>query len=249
MAADGSRAGGFLSADGSDGAADGGAKARSGPSPLPWIAPFAVFMLLLVAEPWLADALEGVLDARWLYGVRNAVTLLLLVLFWRHYRELRDTPRTGAAGWAAGVAVGAGVFVLWILLDFPPLVTGPGDGGFGPRVDGAVHWGFALTRIAGAALVVPVMEELFWRSFVMRWIERPRFLDVDPATVGLKGVLVSSAIFASEHRLWFAGLLAGLAYAELYRRTGDLRVAVVAHALTNALLGIWVLGTGSWGFW
>jgi CAAX prenyl protease-like protein len=144
--------------------------------------------------------------------------------------------------------VGVGVFVLWIALDFPPLVMGEGDP-FDPRVDGRIHPGFALTRLAGAALVVPVMEEIFWRSFLMRWLEKPSFLEVDPRQVGPKALLITSAVFAAEHRLWFAGLLAGLLYGELYRRTGDIRVVVLSHAVTNGLLGVYVLATGSWTFW
>ena len=30
-------------------------------------------------------------------------------------------------------------------------------------------------RWIGATLVVPVMEELFWRSFLMRWFQRTQF--------------------------------------------------------------------------
>ena len=58
-----------------------------------------------------------------------------------------------------------------------------------------------------------------------------------------------SVLFATEHRLWFAGLLAGLAYGWLYKRSGNLWVPIVAHALTNALLAAYVLATGSWSFW
>lgn len=214
----------------------------------PRILPFAVFIVLLLVEPWLAEWLAGVLDERWLYAFRSAVTALVLLLLWGRYVELRQTPPTGVAGWVAGIAVGVGVFVLWIALDFPPLVMGEGDP-FDPRVDGRIHAGFALTRLAGAALVVPVMEEIFWRSFLMRWLEKPNFLDVDPGDVGPKALLITSAVFAAEHRLWFAGLLAGLLYGELYRRTRDIRVVVVSHAVTNGLLGVYVLATDSWSFW
>ena len=108
----------------------------------------------------------------------------------------------------------------------------------------------SLTGIlAGAALVVPIMEELFWRSFIMRWLQRATFLSVDPSSVGWKALLISSALFASEHRLWFAGLLAGLAYGWLYKRSGNLWVPTVSHAVTNALLGIYVLATGMWMYW
>lgn len=60
---------------------------------------------------------------------------------------------------------------------------------------------------------------------------------------------MTSVVFALEHRLWFAGLLAGLVYGELYRRTGTLWIVIFAHALTNGFLGGYVVATGSWGFW
>jgi len=214
----------------------------------PRILPFAAFIAVMVVEPWVGSALAPVLDPRWLYGIRAGITALVLLALWKHYDELSEVPAAGGGAWGAAVGVGVGVLVLWILLDFPPLVVGESVG-FDPRVDGRVHLGFAITRLAGSALVVPVMEELFWRSFVMRWLERPRFLEVDPRSVGWKALVISSVAFATEHHLWFAGLLAGMAYGELYRRTGNLRLAVVAHAVTNAGLGAWVLANGAWGFW
>ena len=197
---------------------------RTGPV-WPWIAPFAVFIVLLGLEPYLADLVEPVLDPRWLYAFRAGVTALVLLALWKHYVELRETPATSASAWMG---------------DPDP---------FDPRVDGTLHLGFALTRLAGAALVVPVMEELFWRSFLMRWLERPAFRHVLPRDIGIKPLLITSAIFAVEHRLWFAGLLAGLLYGELYRRTGDIRVVILAHAITNLLLGLYVLATGHFEFW
>jgi uncharacterized protein len=213
------------------------------------IAPFVVFIILMVAQPLLAKWLAPILDDRWLYGLRSLITAVLLLALWRHYDELHRSPRASLRAWLLAAAVGCGVFILWILLDFPPLVFGGSDNPYTPLVNGQIHWGLALTRLAGSALVVPVMEELFWRSFLMRWLEKPRFLSVEPASVGWKALLISSVVFALEHHLWFAGLLAGLAYGELYRRTGSLWLVILAHAITNALLGVYVLGTGSWSFW
>lgn len=215
----------------------------------PRIVPFAVFIALMVAEPYLADWVEPVLDPRWLYAARSGLTALVLLALWGRYVELRPEARAGTSAWLIGAGAGAVVFVLWITLDFAPLIMGEPETPFDPTVDGRIHPGFALTRLAGAALVVPVMEELFWRSFLMRWIVKARFSEVEPGEVGWKPLLITSAVFALEHRLWFAGLLAGLVYGELYRRTGDLRVVILAHAVTNAALGVYVLGTGSWGFW
>lgn len=215
---------------------------------LPRVLPFTVFIALLATEKFLVPVVEPHFDPRWLYAIRSAVTAVILIALWRHYIELRDVPRTGSAGWAAGVAAGVGVFLFWIVLDFSPLVIGEAKG-YDPRVGGTMDWGLALTRLAGSALVVPVMEELFWRSFLMRWMEKARFIDVSPGNVGAGSLVMTSFVFALEHRLWFAGLLAGLIYGELYRRTGNLWVVIVAHAITNGLLGLYVLQTGRWDFW
>lgn len=100
-----------------------------------------------------------------------------------------------------------------------------------------------------AALLVPVMEELFWRGFLMRWLAQPAFEAVDPRRVGLRAVLVSTALFMLAHTLWLAAIVAGLAYALLYARTGRLWNAVIAHTVTNGALGVWVAATGNWQFW
>ena len=107
----------------------------------------------------------------------------------------------------------------------------------------------AFLRLLALAAVVPVMEELFWRSLVMRWIQARDFLSVDPGRTGFAAFALSSALFASEHSLWLAGLLAGAAYAWVYRRSGNLWTAIVSHAITNAALGTYVLATGSWRYW
>jgi CAAX prenyl protease-like protein len=51
------------------------------------------------------------------------------------------------------------------------------------------------------------------------------------------------------HTLWLAAVMAGLAYALLYVRSGKLWLPVIAHAVTNGALGIWVVATGNWQFW
>lgn len=218
------------------------------------IVPRAVPFIVFVAFIALDDALSRLsvvigIDARWWYGVRVAIVALLLAWYWRGYVELHATTPVGPAGWSIAIAVGIAVFALWINLDLRWLTFG-NSAGYDPRDDaGVVDAGFALARISGAVLVVPVMEELFWRSLVMRWIHSRRFLEIDARVVGMKGLVLSAVLFALEHHLWFAGLLAGLAYGWLYRRTGNVWTAVVAHGVTNALLGVWVLLTGAWQFW
>ncbi|MDP3331927.1 MAG: CAAX prenyl protease-related protein [Methylococcaceae bacterium] len=93
------------------------------------------------------------------------------------------------------------------------------------------------------------MEELFWRSFIMRWIDRADFSALSPVNISTKALFISSILFASEHSYWFAGLVAGLVYGLLYIRTQNLWAPVIAHAVTNGVLGVWVLYTGHWNYW
>jgi CAAX prenyl protease-like protein len=214
------------------------------------IVPFGVFIAFIALDGPLTELAPSLgMDPRWWYAIRIAVVAWILIWHWRSYVELASARNVRALDWAVALLAGVAVFVLWINLDFEPLAFGVA-GGFDPRVAaGEMNWGLVATRMAGAALVVPVMEELFWRSFVMRWIQKPDFLSVDPKSVGLRALAVSSVLFAIEHHLWFAGLLAGLMYGWLYIRTGNLWPVVLAHAVTNGLLGAWVIYTGSWSFW
>lgn len=214
---------------------------------LPRALPFALYIAFLAMTPALQAALP--VDGRWLYAVQVGLVSLALTANWGRYGELARGTRLSWAHGLLAAMLGAVVFALWINLDQPWAVLGESRG-FDPRqADGALDWPLVATRIFGAAAVVPIMEELFWRSLVMRWIERAEFLAVAPASVGLRALLLSSVVFGLEHTLWFAGILAGLAYAWLYRRTGNLWAPILAHAVTNLLLGVWVVATGSWQFW
>ncbi|MDP2007218.1 MAG: CAAX prenyl protease-related protein [Rubrivivax sp.] len=215
------------------------------------VAPFVVFMAVLAlrgAAP--ADGSWG-FDVRWLYALQAGGAAALLTLWWREYGELARQALPTAREALLGVAVGVAVFLLWVQLDAPWMTlntaaTEP----FVPRTAaGGLDWPLIVLRIAGAALLVPVMEELFWRSFLMRWLQAPVFEAVPPRSVGLRAVVLSTFVFVLAHTLWLAAIVAGLAYAWLYIRTGKLWVAVIAHGVTNGVLGVWVVATGNWQFW
>jgi hypothetical protein len=215
-------------------------------------APFAVFMAFLGLRG-LAPAEGGWFgfDPRWLYALQVAVVGGLLAAWWREYGELaRQTAPTAREALLA-VVVGVIVFLLWVRLDAPWMTVSAGA--VAPFValapGGGIDWTLAVPRLVGAALLVPLMEEIFWRSFLMRWLQHPLFESVVPARVGLKAVVLATFLFVLAHTLWLAAAVAGLAYAWLYIRTGKLWVAVIAHAVTNATLGAWVLATGNWQFW
>jgi CAAX prenyl protease-like protein len=208
--------------------------------------PFALYLAVLALEGVAAQQATA-FDARWLYPAKISAVVLALWYYRREYAELALPPDRRA--WLWGVPVGLLVFVLWINLDFGFLDLGGGEG-YDPRdASGNLNWVLVTFRLLGAALVVPVMEELFWRSFLMRWLDGSPFWKVEATRATLKAVLISSVLFGVEHTLWFAGILAGLAYAWLYRASGSLWPPVVAHAVTNLTLGIWILHTGQWTFW
>jgi CAAX prenyl protease-like protein len=209
-----------------------------------------LFLMSFLPEPRPAPA--GEIDWRWIYAVRTVVVGAALLFLWRHYDELRKAPRLTASDWIASLVCGVVIFGLWIVMDTGWMVLGSGEGGgFDPRQHGseALHWPLTVLRLIGLAIVIPLAEELFWRSFLMRWLERPEFLTVEPAKVGLRAFVITAALFAVEHSQWLAGLLAGVAYGWLYMRTGKLWAPVIAHAVTNGMLGVYILATGQWRFW
>jgi CAAX prenyl protease-like protein len=211
------------------------------------ILPFGAYILFLV----LADLLERIgwsrAELRWLYPVQVGAVLALLAVFWRGYEELHRFSLPLKHMLVASIS-GIVVLVLWVNLDASWMMLGSTPG-YDPRTDGQIDWLLVAIRIAGAALIVPVMEELFWRSFLMRWVERFDFISVDPARIGFKAFVIPCLLFGFEHTLWLAGIVAGIAYSLLYMRHRNLWSPILAHAITNGLLGFWVLSTGGWQFW
>jgi len=212
------------------------------------VLPFATYMAFIFIADMLTRILGEAVDLRWLYPTKIAAVIAVLWYFRREYEELRISryaPSSALLPLVAGVLV----LVLWVNLDASWMKVGQGSG-FDPRAaDGSMQWGYVAMRIAGAALVVPVMEELFWRSFLMRWIEQAQFLTLSPSQVKLKGFVVSVILFGIEHDLWFAGVVAGVVYSLLYIRSNNLWSPIVAHGVTNGLLGLWVVYTSNWSYW
>lgn len=212
--------------------------------------PFAAFMVLLFVRGEVPPSGSWGLDPRWIYGITVLVVGGLLAWFWRDYGELVPQTRPSLSEAALGVVVGVAVFALWIRLDAPWMTLGSPSATFLPLdPQGQLMWPLIVVRWVGASLLVPVMEELFWRSFLMRWVQSPQFESVPPQSVGLKAIVLSTFVFMLAHTLWLAAVVAGLAYAWLYVRTGKLWVPIIAHAVTNGVLGVWVVMTGKWAFW
>lgn len=160
----------------------------------------------------------------------------------------------------ASVAVGAAVFAVWIAPDviwpawrhlplFDNALVGHPAGNTPP--DSRRDVMFLSVRIAISVVVVPVLEELFWRGWLMRWlIDSDDFTRVRLGAFARASFLVTALLFASEHgSFWDVGLAAGLIYNWWMVRTGNLWDCIVAHATTNGLLAAYVVAAGQWQYW
>ena len=96
---------------------------------------------------------------------------------------------------------------------------------------------------------MPPIEEMFYRSFLYRYIIKPEFEKVSLQTRHWGAFIITSVLFGFVHREWLAGILCGAAYQWLVLRRGHLGDAMTAHAISNLLLGLWVAYQGAWKFW
>jgi CAAX prenyl protease-like protein len=196
------------------------------------------------------------------YPVKLLACGALILVFLRRgsYPELgtgeRPEPGTGYR-WSmmpVDVAVGVGVFLLWIApesigwLKLGESSFDPAAGGEGLRVPNVV------IRLLGAVLLVPFMEELFIRSFLPRFIdayedEEKDWRDLPIGRFTVFSFVATAVLFGFAHNRWAVGIATGVVYNAylLWRRS--LGSVIVAHAVTNLVLGIYVLETGYWTFW
>jgi uncharacterized protein len=207
------------------------------------VAPFVIFVALTALQGQLGE------DSRyWLYLVKTLVGAWLIWQMRPFVQEMRWN-----LSWEA-VAVGVAVFVAWIGLDglYPRLSEA--ETAWNPTKrysgDSDLAWLFVVVRIAGSSIVVPPLEEVFYRSFLYRMFVKNDFRAMPLGQFHVLSFVVTSALFGLMHPdRWLAGILCGLAYQWLVVRKNRLGDAMTAHAITNFLLGLWVVWNGAWSFW
>ena len=213
------------------------------PPAVAYIAPFAVF----IALRWLPFPPE------WLAPVRFVLVAATLAVFSRGVIPRRPAYPIGS------VVLGAVVLAIWIGPDL--LWHGYRDAWpFHNAITGAarstlpVHLKsngfFIAVRVIESAVLVPILEELFWRGWLMRWVIRSDFESVPLGQYTAVSFWAVALLFASEHGpYWEVGLIAGVAYNWWLVRTRNLADCMLAHAVTNALLAAYVLVFDQWQYW
>ncbi|HZL35473.1 MAG TPA: CAAX prenyl protease-related protein [Tepidisphaeraceae bacterium] len=211
-----------------------------------YLLPMAAFLLLTQAGIWWPTWYPAS------YVTKTVLAAVLLVLLWPHYTKIRWDY------WWLGVILGVLGIVQWIgteklLLHYWPHYPHPSGAAFDEAKafqSQAARWGFIAIRWAGASLLVPVMEELFWRDFLWRTLLAPN--DFKLAEVGerdWKVWLMVSVAFCAVHPQWITAIGWGLMIGGLLMYTRSLGACIIMHAATNFLLGLYVLKTGDWYFW
>jgi len=215
---------------------------------LAYVLPFATYAGLMAAERALGLAPE------FAYPVRILAAGIVLLVVSRPFINLRPSFPL------ASIGIGIAVFAIWI---GPDLLLGPGYRHLAIFENGITGRGaatlpdtlrqsvlFLAVRSFGSIVVVPLLEELFWRGWMMRWIINPDFQKVPLGQYGAAAFWIVAVLFASEHgAYWDVGLAAGILYNWWVVRTRNLADCMLAHAVTNGLLAVWVIGRGQWQYW
>lgn len=189
------------------------------------IVPFVVFMVsgVVVQAFWGTPALAFPLQA----------AAMALALWWGRRAIGPLLVRPDAVAVLAGAVVGIG----WVW-------TAPAPGPAPAALLALSPVVFALwagVRIAGTALLVPMVEELFFRGYVQH------HLDGDGWARRVLAIAASSALFAALHGRYVAAGVAGVVFALIYLRRGRLADAIAAHAVANALIAVVAAWRGDWG--
>lgn len=215
---------------------------------MPWVAPFAVFMLWLALGPSLA------IPQPWESVARVSVLALVLLTI---SRDLVFALRVRHA--VPSVLLGLAVCALWVAPDqlvpgwrthwlFQNVLTGQVTTSIPPAelADPLV----VSLRVLRAALLVPILEELFWRGWLPRWIANTNWSQVALGTFTPFAFVATAVLFAVEHGpYWEVGLACGLIYNAYMLKTRSLGDLVLVHAVTNGALSAFVLATGQYGYW
>ena len=213
----------------------------------PYLAPFLVFLAFLAVDHYLTFGTE------WNYALRFAVVFGLLV--WLAPRVLSWR----ISNFLGSVALGIAVFLIWIGPDllWPAyrqswLFNNGIVGAPKSTLPEGVHANamFIVFRVLASVVNVPILEELFWRGWLMRWLIAKDFERVPLGAYQRQAFWVVALLFASEHGpYWDVGLAAGIVYNWWIIRTKSLEDCILSHAVTNACLAAYVLTRHQWQYW
>lgn len=189
---------------------------------------------------WLADPIY------WIYPLQTVICGFFLLRYWKLYDF-------GSPSWGYAFLGGILALIVWIS---PQVFFGapPRTDGFNPSEAGSeawMVWGSLVARFLRLVVIVPLVEEIFWRGFLMRYLVNENFTQVRMGTytpLSFFGVAVAFMLVHSPED-WPAAIITGVIFGLVAVKSHSLLACVLAHAITNLLLGIYIVTTKQWGFW
>lgn len=204
-------------------------------------------MLVSLVKDSNADSIWLRSPEYWIYPLQTILCAAVMIFYWRQY----DFGK--CCGIPLALAAGIVVLVAWIS---PQTLFGAGRrvDGFDPSVFGegtALYWMTVAARFARLVVVVPLVEEIFWRGLLMRYLIREEFTSLPVGAFQWKSFAAVAVCFMLVHGMadWPAAFFCGVVYNFVAVRTKSLSACVLAHAVTNLGLGVYIMTTRQWGFW
>lgn len=190
---------------------------------LPYILPYACWMALMLVLPATAQT----------YALRSAAVFGILIwAIWPIRHKIIPTKKE----WIVAISAGVLVFLVWIAPEEFEIYQkwfvfgdSPNISVYDPKECG---WPLTLIKLCGSAFVIAVAEEMFFRKFLLDFA----------------GFWWTVALFAVEHDRFAVAAIAGVVYG-IVRMKVSLRSAVVAHVVTNFILGVYVIRFAKWQLW
>lgn len=216
------------------------------------MAPLITYLLLL--------GLTHALPATWqpiTITLRGVGALAVVWVFRRHL------PPWGRPHWPIAILGGAVVAWGWVVgqyaldeLGLPGrLPVYPGQKvTLDPRHAlgaGELFWTVWGLRLTVACTAVPVVEELFWRAFLLRaLIDWQNFERVPLGRFTWTSFLGTALISTLQHPdNWGVSVLCWLAFNGVFYWTRSILCLVLLHGVTNLVLYLLVVRVGDWSFW
>lgn len=227
---------------------------------LTFLLPFVVYMVVGSLEPTPPDPAAPSDDRGWwtlsyrlypvIYTLKLGLTLACVILVSPGYRQF---PLRLSGWWPVVGGLGAVAWVALAELQRPwnPILGMPERSSFNPLVELAdqptLAYLFFAVRLLGLVVVVPIIEEFFLRAFVMRIVADAHWWRLPLTQITRAGLIAGTIVPMLTHpgealaaAVWFS------AVTWMMLRTGSIWDCIAAHALTNLLLGVYVVGWSRW---
>ena len=242
------------------------------------VIPFCVFMGILmidmfleplgfrldnISQPWYRRRPE------YLLMLIQLVVILPMFVYWRKYYDwnFRKGWLLAIVGGVVGIAIWIAPTHLYTALElgaaegsdpswYKWLGLAPRDEGFDARIfeeGSGVYWAAIVGRFVRAVVLVSLVEEVFWRGFLMRFLLKPdgNYWKVPFGQFSWKSYGVVTVLFMLVHAPvdWLGAFFFGSIMYYVAVKSKSLFACILMHGVANFLMGWYALASGKYGLW